>query len=404
MTRILVINSGSSSLKYQLIDAQTEERLVHGIIDRIGEVESFLSHSAGDLVREQHRHVADHAVAFEAMIELFEEAGLGLLDAGLIAVGHRVVHGGDRFFAPTLIDDEVAATIAELSVLAPLHNPANLAGIEAARAAFSNLPHVAVFDTAFHQSMPQSAYTYAIKADLAQQHGVRRYGFHGTSHESTSRRAAAFLNRPVDSLNQVVLHLGNGASMTAVEQGRSRDTSMGMTPLAGLVMGSRSGDIDPSIVFHLNREANLSIDELDHLLNKDSGVLGLSGHRDMRDVRAAAAQGDAQAQLALDVYVHRVRHYLGAYLLQLGGADVIVFTGGVGEHDAATRAAVLADLDWLGIQLDPALNVPVASDMAAATSGEIRLISAPTSKVAVLVVSANEELEIARQAAELVAR
>lgn len=393
MTRILVINSGSSSLKYQLIDVQTAERLAHGLIDRIGEIESVLVHQAGDTVLEEQRHVEDHTVAFAAMSELFAQSGHALADAGAAAVGHRVVHGGDRFFAPTLIDDDVAAAIGDLSTLAPLHNPANLAGIQAARVAFPHLPHVAVFDTAFHQSMPPSAYTYAIEAELAERHGVRRYGFHGTSHESASRRAAEFLERPLESLSQVVLHLGNGASITAVERGRSRDTSMGMTPLAGLVMGSRSGDIDPSILFHLNREANLSIDDLDQLLNKRSGVLGLAGHRDMRDVRAAAAQGDARAQLALDVYVHRARHYLGAYLLELGGADVIVFTAGVGEHDSATRAAILADLDWLGIQLDPALN----DETDAATDGAVRLISAPSSKVAVLVVPANEELEIARQ-------
>jgi acetate kinase len=309
-------------------------------------------------------------------------------------VGHRVVHGGKRFFEPTIITPLVEINIEDLSDLAPLHNPANLEGIRAAKKAFPDVPHVAVFDTAFHRTLPPSAYTYAIDADLAERHRVRRYGFHGTSHKYVSERAAAFLGRPLAELKQIVLHLGNGASACAVDGGRSVETSMGMTPLEGLVMGTRSGDLDPAVLIHLARRANLTTDQLDELLNRRSGLLGLSGRGDMRDVRLAADRGDEQARLALDVAVHRLKHYLGAYTALLGGLDVLTFTAGVGENDAALREEVVNGLGVLGIRLDPERN--------ASPSRDARVISADDSRVTILVVPTNEELEISRQSLQAV--
>jgi acetate kinase len=304
-------------------------------------------------------------------------------------VGHRVVQGGARFFEPTVITELVKINIDELSVLAPLHNPANLAGIVAAEKAFPDVPHVAVFDTAFHQTMPPAAYTYAIDREVAARHRIRRYGFHGTSHQFVSRAAADFLGRPVEDLRLVVLHLGNGASACAVSGGRSVETSMGMTPLEGLVMGTRSGDLDPAILLHLERRAGLDADGLDDLLNKRSGILGLGGHGDMRDLVAAAESGDEAATLALEVYAHRVRSYVGAYAAQLGRVDAIVFTAGVGENAPIVREWSLAGLEGFGVEVDPDRNRERGSGA--------RRISTDASRTAVLVVPTNEELEIARQ-------
>jgi acetate kinase len=294
------------------------------------------------------------------------------------------------FTAATLVTDEVEAAIGELSALAPLHNPANLAGIRAARAAFPGVPNVAVFDTAFHQTLAPEAYTYAIDAEVARERGIRRYGFHGTSYQYVSRVAGELLGR--DDARLIVFHLGNGASAAAIVGGRSVETSMGMTPLEGLVMGTRSGDLDPGILFHLGR-SGATLDELDTLLNRRSGLLGLAGSGDMRDVQQAAAGGDAGAQLALDVYHHRLRHYLGAYLAQLGGADAIVFTAGVGENSPLTRTAAVNGLEGFGIELDEQLN--------AAPARGARVVSSPSSTVKILVVPTNEELEIARQSVAL---
>jgi len=288
-----------------------------------------------------------------------------------------------------VVTDLVKINIEDISELAPLHNPANLQGINAAQVAFPDVPHVAVFDTAFHQTIPAAAYTYAIDAELAAKHRVRRYGFHGTSHKFVSEAAAAFLDRPLGELKQIVFHLGNGASACAIDGGRSVDTSMGMTPLEGLVMGTRSGDLDPAVLFHLQRKAGLGFDELDTLLNRRSGLLGLSGTGDMRDVTESASKGDEAAQLALDVTVHRLRHYLGAYLAVLGGLDVVVFTAGVGENAPLIRAGAVQGLEGLGIILDEDRNAERARG--------IRVISTDDSPVTVLVVPTNEELEIARQ-------
>ena len=313
-----------------------------------------------------------------------------------MVVGHRVVHGGDRFSEPVVIDDQVERTIEELVPLAPLHNPANLEGIRTARRVFPDVPHVAVFDTAFHATLPPHAYAYALDRDIAKTYGIRRYGFHGTSHAYVSREAARLIGRPVEDCRVIVLHLGNGASAAAVRNGRSVETSMGLTPLEGLVMGTRTGDIDAGVVFHLRRQAGLSVGELDDLFNRKSGMLGLASANDMREVHRLADAGDDDAALALEVYCHRLRKYVGAYFAVLGGADAVAFTAGVGENDARVRAAALAGLDALGISVDPARNE--------SSSRAARIISPDGSPVAVLVVPTNEELEIARQALAVATR
>jgi acetate kinase len=391
MTAILVINSGSSSFKYQLIDVDTETELAGGLVERIGEGTGQARHTntASDAGRqERNLPIPDHTAGFDVMIAAFAEHGPQLADANLVAVGHRVVQGGSIFTGPTVIDDAVQQQISDLADLAPLHNPAHVQAIVAARLNFPDVPHVAVFDTSFHLTMPPAAYTYAIDPALAAEHSIRRYGFHGTSHKFVSEAAAEFLGRPLAELKTIVLHLGNGASVTAVDGGKSIDTSMGLTPLQGLVMGTRSGDIDPAVLFHLNRKAGLSIDDLDTLLNKKSGMLALTGNGDMRDVEDAAVAGDAVAIAALDVYYHRIKGYVGNYIAQLGGLDVIVFTAGVGENSGVIREGALRGLEGLGIEIDPARNDPF--------SRVARVVSTDASRVTVLVIPTNEELEIAR--------
>ena len=394
MSVVLVVNSGSSSFKYQLIDSESEESLASGLVERIGEGMGSATHRGPRGTSERSLEIPDHTAGFRVMLDAFAAEGPSLEENPLEAVGHRVVHGGKRFFEPTIVTPLVEINIEDLSELAPLHNPANLEGIRAAKKAFPDVPHVAIFDTAFHQTMAPPAYTYAIDAEVAERHRVRRYGFHGTSHKYVSEAAAAFLGRPLGELRQIVLHLGNGASACAVDGGRSVETSMGMTPLEGLVMGTRSGDLDPAVLIHLARRAQLSTDDLDELLNRRSGLLGLSGRSDMRDVRQAANAGDEPARLALEVTVHRLKHYLGAYVALLGGLDVLTFTAGIGENDTALRADVLSGLEVLGIRLDPERN--------ASTSREARVISTDDSPVTVLVVPTNEELEIARQSVQAV--
>lgn len=401
MSVVLVINSGSSSFKYQLIDMDTESVLASALVERIGEEVGRSTHTvfqspAGgpaptmlDATYTRELPIADHAAGFAVMLEAFALNGPSLEQRPPVAVGHRVVHGGARFFGPTLVTPLVEINIDELSVLAPLHNPANLAGIQAAQQVFPDVPHVAVFDTAFHHTLSRAAYTYAIDEELAEQHRIRRYGFHGTSHKFVSQEAARFLGRPLADLKQLVFHLGNGASAAAIDGGRSVETSMGLTPLEGLVMGTRSGDIDPAALFHLARRAGMSIDDLDVLLNRRSGLLGLSGYGDYRDIRAAIERGEDRAILAFEVYVHRLRAYAGNYIAQMGGVDVISFTAGVGENAPAVRAAALETLGFLGVQIDPARNE--------APGRGIRVISSDDSRVTVLVVPTNEELEIARQ-------
>lgn len=354
--RILVLNNGSSSVKYRLYDG--DDLVSKGLVERVTDYEAALREVTGSV----------------------DLTGLG-------AVGHRVVHGGLRFSEPTLITDEVVAAIEELVPLAPLHNPANLAGIGVARKLLPGVPQVAVFDTAFHRTLPEAAATYAIDREVADRYGIHRYGFHGTSHAYVSRRTAALLDRPLDEINTITLHLGNGASACAVEGGRSVATSMGLTPLEGLVMGSRSGDLDPAVVFHLHRTAGMSVDEIDDLLNHRGGLVGLAGAGDMREVLSRRSAGDRAAALAIDVYCRRIRSYVGAYYAVLGRLDAIAFTAGVGENAAAVRAESLAGLDRLGIEIDAARNDRVREG----------IISPEGAPVTVCVVPTDEELEIATQ-------
>ncbi|MEV6286096.1 acetate kinase [Kribbella sp. NPDC051770] len=392
---VLVINAGSSSLKYSLVDAGSGEALAEGLIERIGESEGHQQHRGPDGETESSDALATHEDALRAALDAFAKHGPSLDDLELAAVGHRVVHGGAKFAVPSLIDDALVAEVTDLVPLAPLHNPANLEGIEVARRLFPDLPQVAVFDTAFHQTLPPHAYTYAVPSEWLDDHGIRRYGFHGTSHSFVSEQAAHRLGRDLADLNLIVLHLGNGCSAAAVQGGESVETSMGMTPLEGLVMGTRSGDLDPAVHGHLVREAGWSVDEIDNALNKKSGLKGLAGENDFRALAKLRAAGDPKAELAFDVYCHRIKKYVGAYYAVLGTVDAIVFTAGVGQHSADVRAAVLHGLERLGIRLDPVRNADPAED---------GLVSTDDSEVAVLVIPTNEEWQIARQALELVTK
>ncbi|MFF9815846.1 acetate kinase [Streptomyces sp. NPDC014006] len=398
-TRILVLNSGSSSVKYQLLDMRDESRLAVGLVERIGEQTSRLKHTpltGGGVGREFNGPIADHDAALKTVAEELSKDGLGIDSPELAAIGHRVVHGGMFFTEPTVIDDEVIAEIERLIPVAPLHNPANLTGIRTARALRPDLPQVAVFDTAFHTSMPESAARYAIDPKIADRHRIRRYGFHGTSHAYVSRATARLLGKAPQEVNVIVLHLGNGASASAVRGGRCVDTSMGLTPLEGLVMGTRSGDLDPAVIFHLARVGGMSMDEIDTLLNKRSGLFGLCGDNDMREIRRRIDEGDEEARLAFDIYIHRLKKYIGAYYAVLGTVDAVAFTAGVGENAAPVRQAAIEGLESLGLALDPGRN-EVRGD-------EPRLISPKDARVAVAVVPTDEELEIATQTYALVER
>jgi acetate kinase len=376
---VLVINSGSSSLKYQLVDPDSGVAQAGGGVQQIGEPSS---------------RVADHEEALRLAFEQLAEAGVDLKSCGLLAVGHRVVHGGKAFYRPTLLDDARVAELEKLSELAPLHNPPAVQGIKVARKLLPNVAHIAVFDTAFFHDLPAAAATYAMNRELAERWQIRRYGFHGTSHRYVSEQAAAFLGRPLDGLNQIVLHLGNGASASAIAGGRAVDTSMGLTPLEGLVMGTRSGDIDPGVISYLWRSAKMGVDEIESMLNNRSGVWGLAGERDFRKLGAMIESGDSSAQLAYDVFIHRLRKYIGAYLAVLGHTDVISFTAGIGENDAAVRRDAVAGMGELGIVLDERRN-------SGAAEGRITRISEDDSPIAVLVVPTNEELAIARDCVNL---
>jgi len=391
---VLVINSGSSSIKYQLVDAASGDSLAGGIIERIGLPLGTIKHDGADGRTALEQPVPNHEAGIATMLELFAVHGPQLSDLTLTAVGHRVVQGGTRFTGPAVVDASVEQAIEEWSALAPLHNPANLAGIRAARRAFPDVPHVAVFDTSFHSTLPPAAFTYAIDRDVAKKYAIRRYGYHGTSHQYVSRQAAELLGKDPSEVNVIVLHLGNGASASAVRGGVCVETSMGLTPLEGLVMGTRSGDLDPATLIHLGRVAGMSFDELDALLNRQSGMLGMSGFSDMRDVETAVNAGDEDARTALEVYYHRLKGYVGNYYAQLGRVDAIAFTAGIGENDSAVRLNSLAGLERLGIAVDPALN--------AVRSPDARVISPAGSEVSVFVIPTNEELEIARQAVALV--
>jgi acetate kinase len=397
--KVLVLNSGSSSIKFQLFRSDDWRVLASGAVARIGEaLGEFKGQWRDDLDRVQgftvHLPIPDHREGLEHIAARLRESGVLGDMSELGAVGHRVVHGGEAFQRPTRVDEGVVAAIRGMIPLAPLHNPANLEGIQVALRLFPGVPQVAVFDTAFHQTMAPAAYRYAIPENLYREQRVRRYGFHGTSHAYVSRRAAALLGRDPADCNLITLHLGNGASAAAVRGGRSIDTSMGLTPLEGLVMGTRCGDLDPAIPFYLARNLGMDIAVLDDLLNRRSGLLGLCGANDMREIHRRIGQGDPAAALALDVFCHRLRKYLGAYWVELGRLDALVFTGGIGENDAEVRTRTCAGLEGMGIWLDAAANQVCAQVE--------RPISEAGSPVAVLVIPTKEELEIARQALEAV--
>lgn len=391
--QVLVINCGSSSIKYQLLDMVRGELLAGGVVERIGEANPVLRHrarnEASDLVDDNRQvEAADHREAFR----LIEQALLtspGFDDGNsLIGIGHRVVHGGESFSSPTLITPTVIGSIRALSSLAPLHNPPNLIGIKLCRERFAHVPQVAVFDTAFHQTMPERAYRYAVPEEWYQRDGIRRYGFHGSSHRCVATRAAAYLGRPLTELRMITLHLGNGASAAAIARGRCIDTSMGFTPLAGLVMGTRCGDLDPAVCFYMQKVRAMGAEAIETILNRESGLKGLCGSNDMREVLGRAQSGDEEAQLAVDIYCYRIKKYIGAYAAALGGIDVLVFTGGVGENAPAIRRDVCRGLDVLGIAVD--------EDSNERSVAEVLTIGRAGMPVTVLVVRTNEELQIAR--------
>lgn len=395
MSYVLVLNSGSSSIKFQIVDPEasaSDTPFVSGLVEQIGEPKGNIRIQIEGREVGSTMPIRDHRGGLQLAIAMLDANGVGPTQMHIIAVGHRVVHGGQTFGKPVLIDDSVVDQIRQLIPLAPLHNPANIDGIDVARALLPDIPHVAVFDTGFFGDLPDGAAHYAIDEDLAREHQIRRYGFHGTSHEFVSSQVPGLIGKSPEETNQIVLHIGNGASVSAVRGGKPVDTSMGLTPLEGLVMGTRSGDIDPGVIFHLYRTAGMSIDDIDDLLNRRSGLKGLAGANDFREINARIADGDKKAKLAYDVYVHRLRRYIGAYMIGLGRVDAITFTAGVGENAAQVRADALANLEGFGIKLDPAKNEEGSG---------ARIISADDSATKVLVVPTNEELAIAQKSAAI---
>lgn len=394
--KILVINCGSSSLKYQLFDMTDESVLAKGIVERIGMTDAILNHKPTG--KDKYRHVEailEHTAAFKVVTNILVHPEHGVLKdvREIEAVGHRVVHGGEKFSESTLLTDEVKEAITEYIELAPLHNPPNLKGITAAENVLSGVPQVCVFDTAFHATIPPHAYMYALPYTLYQRYRVRRYGFHGTSHKFVARRVAQLMQKDITDLKIITCHLGNGASITAVDRGKSVDTSMGFTPLEGLMMGTRSGDIDPAIIPFVMAKEELSLGEVDAMLNKHSGAMGVSGiSSDMRDIEDAEAEGNERATLALGMYRYRILKYIGAYAAAMSGVDVIVFTAGIGENDPVSRAIIGKQLAFLGVEIDEERNN---------FRGKEREITTPTSKVKMWVVPTNEELMIARDTMEI---
>jgi len=396
--KILIVNAGSSSLKYQLIDTDNETTLAKGLVERIGIPGSRLKQTVGKEQYVVEMPMKDHIEASKQMLKALTDKQHGILSSmeEIGAVGHRVVHGGERFTTSSLIDEECLAAIDENSQFAPLHNPANLMGIKACCLVMPNTPMVAVFDTSFHQTMPAKSFLYGLPMDYYKRLKVRRYGFHGTSHRFVSERAAKFLGKELKDLKIITCHLGNGSSMCAIDGGKSVDTSMGMTPLEGVLMGTRSGSVDPaSLQFIMNHEG-LDIDQMLEILNKKSGLLGVSGlSSDMRDIEEAARQGNKQAQIALDLLYNGIRKYIGAYAATMGGVDVVVFTAGIGENSPSLRESVLDGMGFLGMELDKEKNK---------LRGEERDISTSNSKVRILVIPTNEELVIARDTLEIVSK
>ncbi len=399
--KILVLNAGSSSLKYRLFSIHDFSALATGLVEEIGSARAGASLTFADEESGRHeirvgRDIPGHREAIEIMFGMLMEGGVLSDMSELAGIGHRVVHGGERFHQPVMIDKDVMSAIEALVPLAPLHNSANLAGIRLASEHAPTVPQVAVFDTAFHQTVPDYGFLYALPYGLYREQGVRRYGFHGTSHAYVCKKAADYLGRPLAELDIISLHLGNGASATAVQGGKSVDTSMGMTPLEGLIMGTRSGDVDPAILFYLSRETGVTMEELDLMLNRESGLRGICGESDMRGIVMAVEAGDRQARLALDMFCYRIRKYIGAYMAVLGGADCIVFTGGIGENSPVVREMACRGLERLGVVLDHGKN--------SALRGRTGGIGAGDGNVAVLVIPTDEELEIARQTWQVISR
>ena len=395
--KVLVINAGSSSLKYQLLDTDNQEVLAKGLCERIGIDGKFTYKAPGkETIDAADVAMPTHSEAIQAVLNALVDEKNGVISSmkEIEAVGHRVVHGGETFACSVKINDKVMAALEECIPLAPLHNPANITGIKACEAVMGkDLPQVGVFDTAFHQTMPAKAYTYALPYEYYEQDKVRRYGFHGTSHKYVAQRAAAMLGKPIEELKLISCHLGNGSSITAIDGGKSVDTSMGFTPLAGVPMGTRSGDLDAGILEYLMNKHNMSVDEMLTVLNKKSGVLGVSGvSSDFRDLTAAAEQGNERAALALEMFCYSVKKYIGAYAAAMGGVDAVIFTAGVGENSAEERMAIASGLEFMGIHMDPEANK---------VRGKETVISTPDSPVKVLLIPTNEELMIALDTAEL---
>ena len=395
---ILVVNAGSSSIKYQLIDMSTEKVLSSGLVERIGLEEGSITHKTFCKDEEKKTKevfaIPDHTVGLKRVAELLVDKEVGVISdpSEIKAVGHRLVHGGEAFTKTVVITDEVKAKVKELFPLAPLHNPANLIGVEVAEKVFPNATQIGVFDTAFHQTMPEVAFRYAIPNEMYTALGIRKYGFHGTSHKYVSEKAAGYLGNKNAKI--VSIHLGNGASMAAVEGGVCKDTSMGIGPLNGLIMGTRSGDIDPSVIFYLVEQNGYSVNEVSKILNKESGMQGLTGNTDMRDIETRYLKGDKVAILAYEMYAYRIQQYIGKYAAALNGLDAIVFTAGIGENDTIVRSLVCKNMEYFGIVVDEAKN--------SVRSKEIREINENNAKTKILVIPTNEELEIARQSFELV--
>ena len=394
--KILVVNCGSSSLKYQLIDMEDEKVLAKGYIEKIGLKDSFLTHTVNGEKHKIERNIPNHEEGMKVVIEQLLNNEYGVIKdlKEIDAVGHRVVHGGEKFSGSVVITDEVVKAIEECIPLAPLHNPAGIIGIEACKKALPGVPMVGVFDTAFHQTIPEKAYIYPIPYKYYEQYKIRKYGFHGTSHKFVSKRVAELMNKPLEDLKIVACHLGQGASLCAIKNGKSVDTTMGLTPLAGVPMGSRCGDIDPSILTFLMKKENLTPDEMDKILNKESGKLGISGVSvDDRDIEQAASEGNHRAKLALDNFAYQVVGNIGKYVAQMNGVDVITFAGGIGENSKEVRTRICEYLSFLGLKIDEEKNN---------VRGEEREISTADSKVKVYIVPTNEELMIARETKELV--
>jgi acetate kinase len=394
---IFVVNSGSSSIKYQLFKMPVEKPVCSGVVERIGLDNSIITHkiylNQDEKTIRKTMDISGHEDGLKEVAALLTDAEIGVIKkpVEIEAVGHRVVHGGETFAATTIITKKVKEKIQKLFTLAPLHNPANYLGIEVAEKIFTKAKQVAVFDTAFHQTLPQTAFSYAIPKSFYTDHHIRAYGFHGTSHKYVSGKAMEYLKKTEAKL--ITIHLGNGCSVAAVKNGKSVDTSMGFSPLSGLVMGTRSGDIDPSIIFHLINQLGYDPEQVNALLNKRSGMLGLTGFSDMRDIGKAALEGNPDAEFALEIYAYRIRKYIGSYAAAMNGLDAIVFTAGVGENDANTRQRICREMQFLGIQLDEGKNKT--------TSTAIREINGSASPVKILIVPTNEELEIAKQCFEL---